>query len=116
MRVWASHGDLGVGVYSGGIGFGVAKHSLKTTLELQGPDTSIWFPSVGVTHYHIIGSSAFTGFIPLWCLFSLAVIPTVILWRHNRVFPPNLCQVCGYNLTGNESGVCPECGTEIAPP
>jgi hypothetical protein len=23
------------------------------------------------------------------------------------------CQECGYNLTGNESGVCPECGTAI---
>ncbi len=21
------------------------------------------------------------------------------------------CQQCGYNLTGNTSGVCPECGT-----
>ena len=24
-----------------------------------------------------------------------------------------VCITCGYNLTGNESGVCPECGTEI---
>ena len=24
-----------------------------------------------------------------------------------------VCIPCGYNLTGNESGVCPECGTEI---
>ena len=24
-----------------------------------------------------------------------------------------LCPVCGYDLTGNESGVCPECGTEV---
>ena len=23
------------------------------------------------------------------------------------------CFTCGYDLTGNESGVCPECGTEI---
>ena len=23
------------------------------------------------------------------------------------------CQECGYNLTGNESGKCPECGTAI---
>lgn len=25
----------------------------------------------------------------------------------------NLCKKCGYNLTGNTSGVCPECGTTI---
>ena len=24
-----------------------------------------------------------------------------------------ICIPCGYNLTGNVSGVCPECGTEI---
>ncbi len=27
-----------------------------------------------------------------------------------------LCAECRYNLTGNESGVCPECGTKIAAP
>jgi hypothetical protein len=25
----------------------------------------------------------------------------------------DLCRKCGYNLTGNVSGVCPECGTRI---
>lgn len=29
-------------------------------------------------------------------------------WRHI-----GLCRNCRYNLTGNESGVCPECGTKI---
>ena len=29
---------------------------------------------------------------------------------------PNNCQACGYNLTGNQSGVCPECGTKIESP
>ena len=24
-----------------------------------------------------------------------------------------ICIPCGYNLTGNESGVCPECGTKV---
>ena len=27
-----------------------------------------------------------------------------------------ICVPCGYNLTGNESGVCPECGTKIESP
>lgn len=26
------------------------------------------------------------------------------------------CGACGYNLTANESGVCPECGTPVRPP
>lgn len=28
-----------------------------------------------------------------------------------RLSAPNLCQQCGYDLTGNLSGRCPECGT-----
>ena len=24
------------------------------------------------------------------------------------------CPTCAYNLTGNESGICPECGTKIS--
>lgn len=26
-----------------------------------------------------------------------------------------LCKTCGYNLTGNQSGICPECGTGAPP-
>ncbi|MFI5378483.1 MAG: hypothetical protein ACHRHE_04240 [Tepidisphaerales bacterium] len=29
--------------------------------------------------------------------------------------PVGICEKCGYNLTGNVSGICPECGTPIAP-
>lgn len=50
--------------------------------------------------------------IPLWLIFALAVIPTCILWyRERRRFPAGHCRSCGYDLTGNVSGVCPECGT-----
>jgi len=30
-----------------------------------------------------------------------------------RTLNPDLCKTCGYNLTGNESGICPECGSEV---
>ena len=33
-----------------------------------------------------------------------------------RVQVPVPCTDCGYDLTGNESGVCPECGTRIESP
>jgi len=43
---------------------------------------------------------------------------TVVIWRkhtHKPPFDPRgiYCLVCGYNLTGNTSGICPECGTSI---
>jgi len=56
------------------------------------------------------------GFIlvPLWIPFLLFAIPTVYLWWiDRRRIPPGHCQKCGYNLTGNVSGVCPECGEKV---
>ncbi len=51
-----------------------------------------------------------------WCVALLFVIPVLRLcsWpkgrsRHRSGF----CPTCAYNLTGNTSGVCPECGTRI---
>jgi predicted Zn-ribbon and HTH transcriptional regulator len=34
----------------------------------------------------------------------------VTVWFWGR---PDTCHKCGYNLTGNTSGVCPECGSRI---
>jgi hypothetical protein len=36
--------------------------------------------------------------------------------RSRRRSRRGLCARCGYNLTGNASGVCPECGSTIGPP
>jgi hypothetical protein len=36
--------------------------------------------------------------------------------RERRSSLHALCASCGYNLTGNVSGICPECGTPIASP
>ena len=50
--------------------------------------------------------------LPLWIPFVLVAVPTAFLWwRDRHRIPPGRCQKCGYNLTGNVSGVCPECGT-----
>jgi hypothetical protein len=45
------------------------------------------------------------------CLVLLLVMP---IWRllHRRP-PAGHCQECGYNLKGNVSGVCPECGEAV---
>ena len=45
---------------------------------------------------------------------------TIVIWcRYADRLPFQIqsesCQECGYNLTGNVSGVCPECGTAIPP-
>ena len=50
--------------------------------------------------------------LPPWILLPAFAIPTaILLYRDRRRIPPGHCQKCGYNLTGNTSGKCPECGT-----
>ena len=47
---------------------------------------------------------------PLWaCLWTFLLRRAV----RPRKYAPDACQSCGYNLTGNLSGICPECG--VAP-
>ncbi len=54
------------------------------------------------------------AYLPIWLLFLLTAAPTALLWyRDRRRIPPGHCPKCGYNLTLNVSGTCPECGVAI---
>ena len=55
-----------------------------------------------------------TVHLPHWVLLAAVGVPTLLLWlpsRRRRT--PGHCQKCGYDLTGNVSGVCPECGRRV---
>jgi hypothetical protein len=53
--------------------------------------------------------------VPLWLPLALVAGPTAFLWwLDRRRIPPGHCRKCGYNLTGNVSGTCPECGEGTA--
>jgi len=46
--------------------------------------------------------------------FYFVVIPATVGYVRGRVkHPIGCCHSCNYNLTGNISGICPECGTPI---
>jgi len=51
--------------------------------------------------------------LPHWFLtLVFAIGPAIWLFKWNKrgKLGPNACSSCGYDLTGNETGVCPECG------
>lgn len=68
-----------------------------------------------IIHIHC---QLYTARVPLWLPTILfAAYPTTAfirgpLRRHRRR-RRGQCIGCGYDLTGNESGVCPECGQQI---
>jgi len=54
--------------------------------------------------------------VPLWMLLLVPAIPTWLLFRSDlRYIPLGHCRECGYNLTGNVSGRCSECGSVSGP-
>ena len=52
-----------------------------------------------------------------WIIAVAAVLPALysisLLRRRSRRNLTASCRSCGYSLTGNTSGVCPECGTPV---
>ncbi len=53
--------------------------------------------------------------IPMWVPFLLVMAATILLRRIGRLVRiGGRCGNCEYDLTGNISGICPECGTSIA--
>jgi len=52
--------------------------------------------------------------IPLWLPFIVAVIAAGIMWHRARPKAPDHCGNCGYDLTGNVSRTCSECGTSVS--
>lgn len=56
-------------------------------------------------------------FVPAWVLpVVIASYPLILLagmMRRHAAIRRGCCGSCGYNLSGNTSGVCPECGTAV---
>lgn len=76
-----------------------------------------WMVPTRFTENRGAHSTGYMTVIPCWiaCM-ATAVLPMgVILIRIRRRHPDSKgrCPSCNYDLTGNTSGVCPECGTPV---
>ncbi len=68
-------------------------------------------PPYSVSHSRLV-------VVPCWfpaAVFALlpAWLTVMRRWRRRYRLTHGLCLACGYSLTGNVSGVCPECGTAV---
>ena len=105
FRVW-----LSAGWFDAALTRGPATGNFTTLVSWYGG-----FVNYSTTYYRY-----YQAYIPFWeILGPLALYPVVQLAifgarrvRRRRRLLCGLCIKCGYNLTGNVSGVCPECGVE----
>ena len=78
----------------------------------------ISFLGFGHSIWRFTSSGGFILSIPYWFLTLIFAVPPgawFIKWRKRRKLAMvGSCPSCGYDLTGNESGVCPECGAKAA--
>ncbi len=89
--------QIAVGVFLGCTGIGT-----EISLRLNPADDWHRLAGVGMGLINLV-AAPFVAF---------AVGMVAHFWRHRR-FPPGHCSRCGYDLTGNVSGKCPECGAAI---
>ncbi|HNO80157.1 MAG TPA: hypothetical protein PKN33_19090 [Phycisphaerae bacterium] len=84
-------------------GFDVYRHHVESVTRSI-PPTSFWL-DIGIP---IVGAV-----VPLfyWAAISVILIVQVKAWRCPVTV--GICPTCEYDLTGNESGVCPECGSGV---
>ncbi|HSZ58068.1 MAG TPA: hypothetical protein VK797_20560 [Tepidisphaeraceae bacterium] len=84
---------------------------------------------LGGTRGGIVGfpglASGHETWLALWLGWPLLIsLPLTFLsvlafgrnFRRRMMYREGLCPVCGYSLTGNTSGICPECGTPVPQP
>lgn len=76
------------------------------------------FPTAGIVWLLTGGQRAGSTYY-LTVLASNAIIyplfAVLLLLNRERQNPPFACRKCAYDLTGNVSGVCPECGMPVDP-
>ena len=77
--------------------------------------SSMWMPKVKTTRrsYSTIKYQNRIYRCPWWIPAFLIGSMTGFLAYTDRRKPPGHCRTCDYNLTGNESGKCPECSTPV---
>lgn len=64
-----------------------------------------------------VNSTRIAGCIHVWWIGLPIMVLGILVFRPRRCrHPLEVCQDCGYDLTGNVSGRCPECGTAVGCP
>ena len=132
VTIWVATPRLGLTLYAGwrswSVGCGhvtvfVSKTKYPWSVSHVSSSPGSWglnWPSRAGCVNGMVNPPVFLGtayYLPIWIPFVILLIPAIFLWLADaQRIPPGHCQQCGYDLTGNVSGRCPECGLAIGVP
>lgn len=93
----------------------------KMVSDIYGPAVrfALWISRSNIIKHDILGAMLI-HFIAIG-LYSIPLgIITFRMYEYNKVkkirkIAMGFCAICDYNLKGNKSGICPECGTAFDP-
>ena len=123
---WLLTLGMQIGVWIGNVGLSLG-HGCLTLSSAESPGTPVDQPMVFLTMADAPYSSGLVWpaqaqrlssltrtdqIFPLWLVFSIAASLAGLFWHLDQRRVVRGACVCGYDLTGNTSGTCPECGHE----
>lgn len=80
---------------------------------VSGPaDPWVWLPEL-VMDTQVGSPNDWIVLVPVWMLLAPMMVGAWTYWRLSKRRLAGQCLTCGYNLTGNASGTCPECGSIV---
>ena len=104
-RLWFQSDTFCITIANGSVG-------IQRGVVIASPVLLEPFPGMRRWNYWSYRPTLWLNF-PVYAPFLAVAIPTLVFWRFApKPVRPGHCR-CGYDLTGNTSGVCPECGVEV---
>lgn len=106
--ITCDYNEVGIGVGEGTV-YIWKNTNVKTSsgLHIATSEKTIWLPQF------IQMTNLWGIVIPIWIPIVAVALAYAIDSRYGRFAQVGLCENCFYDLRGNQSGVCPECGMRI---
>jgi hypothetical protein len=113
--IWLSSYRFGMGHLSVDWSIAVCNGAILLDCDNATTTPADWyvFPLAGWSSLWWFDLNGPAFILPLWPFALLFGVPSAYVWYRDRCSIPEGHCGCGYDLTGNVTGSCPECGRDV---